>query len=516
MAIDHSVAAQLYRQQREAIEIQLLRLAGNDKEKESPDVTQLREALKHTEDEFHKWRTAEEKKIRSQFDAASDDDLKKSIENILKLREETIRAELATSQKKFADANNELMYLGSRFGSGHAQPYRPANGQDANAYPAPANAIPPTPLTPDSKAIPAPFASATHYPPHEAAPTHLYDGKPFDYWRDLWKTDLSTDRRVQAVEALSAFGRADAGSARQAAEAILDVASQYDFSESGKKLQKAVIAALTEGARPAISPDVWLPALMERIDKPAANDAAQWKKLLTYLVWRIQRPSLEVRQILYKLVDDPAVSDQVHNELVNRANALNDKDVADFARAALKNDKLKLSVLDKIGFRQLDKAPEQIDLLFDADQQVQQRAREILAYNNSTPQPELVKKLLAVLDDPQRAADHVAAIRALSAYRRQLNTVGMKDDRIMVQDRLAKIVSQGRPEQLPAALAAFAAVFSNLKFGDELNAADTIDVIAQNTNMNSERRQQALAAEDAARKELQQILPRHPGVERAD
>jgi hypothetical protein len=353
---------------------------------------------------------------------------------------------------------------------------------------------------------------------------YLYDGKPFDYWRDLWKGELSTERRVQAIDALSAFGRA--GQAREAAEAILEVATQYDFSQGDNKLQKAVIGALAEGRHPPIPADVWLPIVIERMNKPDAKDAAQWKKLLSALVWRIKDPSAEVRKLLYPLVDDPQLADLVTNELINRADALNDQDVADFTRAGLKDKNRKLTVLKKIGFRQIDKAPEQMDVLFDSDPLVQQRAREILAYNNPEPQPELVKKLLAVLDDPKRPADHIAALRALSAYRRQLNTVGMDEEQRLVFDRLRKVIADGPSEQLPSAIAALTAINSNLKFGNELHSGQsypnassleegTINNLGS-VELKPDRHKQVHAAEDAARKEYQQILPRHPGVERAD
>ena len=55
-----------------------------------------------------------------------------------------------------------------------------------------------------------------------------YDGKTFDEWQTAWKTELSTEKRLEAVKARAAFGANGYG--KQAAEAILDIAGQYDWS----------------------------------------------------------------------------------------------------------------------------------------------------------------------------------------------------------------------------------------------------------------------------------------------
>ncbi len=63
-----------------------------------------------------------------------------------------------------------------------------------------------------------------------SAPNYLYDGKTFAQWRSLWQTELKPDGRAEAVEALAAFGHA--GHGLEAAEAILDIAAQYNSPQN--------------------------------------------------------------------------------------------------------------------------------------------------------------------------------------------------------------------------------------------------------------------------------------------
>ena len=58
-----------------------------------------------------------------------------------------------------------------------------------------------------------------------------YEGKSFDDWRKSWRTELSLEKRTDAVKALAAFG--SHGFGPEASEAILDVAQEYDSLEYG-------------------------------------------------------------------------------------------------------------------------------------------------------------------------------------------------------------------------------------------------------------------------------------------
>jgi hypothetical protein len=103
--------------------------------------------------------------------------------------------------------------------------------------------------------------------------TLLYDGKTFDEWRTLWKTELKTENRTECIRALAAFGRA--GKGKEAAEAILEIVKEYDWRFIGDgslgSLQKTAMEAMggsawgrSTGAR-AIPTDGWLPVLTKEI-----------------------------------------------------------------------------------------------------------------------------------------------------------------------------------------------------------------------------------------------------------
>ena len=60
-----------------------------------------------------------------------------------------------------------------------------------------------------------------------------YDGKSFEQWQTAWKTELSTEKRLETVKALAAFGANGYG--QEAAAAIVEVAGQYDWTSIGGK-----------------------------------------------------------------------------------------------------------------------------------------------------------------------------------------------------------------------------------------------------------------------------------------
>ena len=101
-----------------------------------------------------------------------------------------------------------------------------------------------------------------------------YEGKTFNEWRSAWQTELSTEKRIEAVKALAAFGANGYG--KEAAEAILEVAGQYDWKSVGdnkdvEPLQNACLkafggVALEQGAvAPSISAIDALPSLSAAI-----------------------------------------------------------------------------------------------------------------------------------------------------------------------------------------------------------------------------------------------------------
>ena len=83
-----------------------------------------------------------------------------------------------------------------------------------------------------------------------------YDGKSFGQWQNAWQTELSTDKRIEAVKALAAFPDA-LGYGKESAIAILDVAGEYDFntieSDGEGKLKEAVLDQLSPRLSPTIN-----------------------------------------------------------------------------------------------------------------------------------------------------------------------------------------------------------------------------------------------------------------------
>ncbi len=388
----------------------------------------------------------------------------------------------------------------------------------------PSSLVPNNPAAPEFN--PAPGAIAP-YTPADAAPTYLYDGKPFAYWRDLWKHELSTDRRIQAIEALSAFSRADAGRAREAAQAILDVAIHYDFdSQEASKLRTAVINAFADSPRPAIPPQLWLPALLDGLHRSDDANSERWKSLLQNLIPHIQQPDAKVRELLYRIARNESLGTalQAIRVLVAYDKAMDEPDVEKFIHAAFKDPKLRWLALEWLGFRRLDKAPEQLAFLFDADSSIQLRARKYLS--RSMPRPEIVEALLKVLTDPKRADDHTAAIRALSACRGNLNVRANVEHRMAeeyrkVLEQLANVITQGPAELLAPAIAAYVAIASNPPFGAEKQLDPPVEprlirAIENGQNVDKEREGLIAQALKKVPEEFDQILPSHADAESAE
>jgi protein involved in polysaccharide export with SLBB domain len=110
---------------------------------------------------------------------------------------------------------------------------------------------------------------------------YLYDGRSFDQWKELWKTELKTDRRVEALHALAQFGRTS--HPVEATSAILDVAAQLSFTDlddetADNRMEHAVLGALSD-----TPPGPWLEGLRKRI----ASDSAAWAPLAALALERI-------------------------------------------------------------------------------------------------------------------------------------------------------------------------------------------------------------------------------------
>ena len=113
-----------------------------------------------------------------------------------------------------------------------------------------------------------------------------YNGMSFDEWRTRWQTELSSEKRTEAVNALAAFARAGFG--KEAVDAILDVAGEYDFQTidgtAEGKLKQTVIAELVTNQRNAPLAKYWLPEIIARTEK----EPVKWKWLASQLISQLR------------------------------------------------------------------------------------------------------------------------------------------------------------------------------------------------------------------------------------
>ena len=110
----------------------------------------------------------------------------------------------------------------------------------------------------------------------DVRPSLRYDGKTFNEWRDVWKTELSTSKRVEAVKALAAFGAN--GYEKEAAESILDVASTYDFDSSGTDPEFS--SAVQDALISKVPVKEWRPLLRNRYDQ----NPKKWATLAEFVL----------------------------------------------------------------------------------------------------------------------------------------------------------------------------------------------------------------------------------------
>ncbi len=262
-----------------------------------------------------------------------------------------------------------------------------------------------------------------------------YDGKPFEEWRNVWKTELSTEKRIEAVKALAAFGRAGYGP--EAAAAILDVAGEYDFmilqggDDPEGKLKRAVLQGLIPNDRSQTLAPYWVPDLTARLQK----EPKKWKWLAVNLLSQLQTDDESTLKIVRDLessgengVRSAALGVLVRagrtvtggSQLDEKTRQLIDKNLEskdpEMIRAAL--GYLVYSPPFSGGMAQRPKLLYQPaalpKLLFHADEQVRRRTRGLLPLLDDATATGLVDQVVAILKDPSRQRDRIDAIRAIS------------------------------------------------------------------------------------------------------
>ena len=259
-----------------------------------------------------------------------------------------------------------------------------------------------------------------------------YDGKTFNEWRTLLKTELSTEKRIEAIKALAAFGASGYG--KEAAEAILGVAEQLDWTSidnksSAGKLKTACLEALTGGSATGgyhIPIGDWLLLVVDRLK----SKSAPWPLFSSYLFPGLPAGEQSAVAPLLELSKDPdlampawrglkAVDPQLENANVLQAlrDALASPDQSPERLSFLVSDLLVNAGSSSYGGTSLELryVPELDELLFHPNRAVRWYARNVLSCIQPDDAPGVVKQLLATVDDPARKRDRIEAIRALAA-----------------------------------------------------------------------------------------------------
>jgi hypothetical protein len=280
-----------------------------------------------------------------------------------------------------------------------------------------------------------------------------YDGKTFDEWRTAWQTELSNEKRLEAVKALAAFGARGYGA--EAAETILEVAAEYDVglivgSETPEvRLMQAVVDGLTN----KVPASEWRPLLRKRFDA----DPEKWQWLAIRTLHEVkptdENEKKETQDFLLKLArnDDSGLSSDAVSALVKLDPALENDQTRQHVIERLNSDQFHvvLGIISGLSWAP-QYPPELTDLLLHGSPQQQKLIRQALhraaAFRAGLV---LVDSLVAVLEDESKAGDHLAAIRALAALGQAAQQAESKP-----LDVLQAIVNNGNAElQIAAAFA---------------------------------------------------------------
>lgn len=289
--------------------------------------------------------------------------------------------------------------------------------------PAPLNPTP-TPTTPNQQSE---IRNPQSEIPNSSTPVYRYDGKTFQTWRDTWKHELSTEKRIEAVKALAAFART--GQAKDAAEAILEVAAEAKFSRpvphnsEDHSLRTAIIGTLT--AEWPIDPAIVFPMIMERFE--TAPD--QWRNFLASYLRSLKEAEPAVAQQIATLAkhDAPelraaALDALFHidqSEFQDRvAEALNDSD-----SEVVINAMQKLSLVASRSERSGDQQSEAEEISFPDDKltallyhdgpKIKSAALQLLRRTAPQHGENIAARLIEVLNDEARRDDRLVTIRFL-------------------------------------------------------------------------------------------------------
>jgi beta-lactamase regulating signal transducer with metallopeptidase domain len=318
----------------------------------------------------------------------------------------------------------------------------------------------------------------------------LYDGKTFDQWRQMWHTELKTEKRTECIKALAAFGRVGLG--QEAADAVLDVAAEYDFSanSSGPVLEfkNAIQEVLTSGD--GIAAEFWLPLYVDRLKQ----DPDKWSPMAPWVLRHLRSKNPEVLGLLISMAANHEFKSSVRRgaltSVIAQLEAGGDEAIT-VVRDALKSDDPLLvhMALSELAFSRFDQFPEQIELLFAEDNNVRRQAHNFLDRLTDSPHAALaIQKLFEVVDDPSRSEDHgrayIAVCQIVAWYQQEAE---FKKYIPEIHRRMSKVFVDGNTELYPY-------VINGL---DRLNGASW-QSFAQELKLSDEHAEQLRTAEEAA------------------
>jgi hypothetical protein len=184
-------------------------------------------------------------------------------------------------------------------------------------------------------------------------------------------------------------------------------------------------------------------------------------------------------------------------------------EVLRLTKAALTSDDTDraLSLLRILAFRQLDRYPEQFDLLMHEDPAIRPKVRQYLPHVPDSARGAIAERLLAILDNPERTADHADAVRALGILTRRYGQreSGQRDWTTSgaykkALDRLGRITEEGPDDLVPAAIVAL-----GVETREQLE-----DLIKEwkegSPNFSAERRDRATRAREKIEEEAKKVM----------
>ncbi len=304
-----------------------------------------------------------------------------------------------------------------------------------------------------------------------------YDGKSFDEWRDAWQTELSTEKRIEAVKALAAFSANGYG--KEAAETILEIAMRYDWhmadrSQNANKLQVAVLNAFLGGATVQSVPAAdWFPMVMDRI-KRGDKRAQQFIRWILLNFHVLGSEAEFATESLLELTRSDLRSDAlIALAVLDRQHK--DPRIVARLQEMLGSDDTK-QVIDALGSLNYANEPLPFDataLLFHPDEGVRANARSAIRNLRPRDGKDMGNFLLEALEDANRADDHVAAIRAIGSLGRSATPAYALLDKLMMD--------RGKPINVRiAAMKALERITGDGSIENRLRA----DVIEQNKERN--------------------------------